>query len=101
MSSIDIYAISKELQGLVGYRVENIYRESTGRFYCGQSSNPERRLNQHNDPDYSLSKTTKRFKGPWNLVWTKECSSRSRAMILEKSIKKRGIGRFLKEAQLV
>ncbi len=46
MSSLDIYAISKELQGLVGYRVENIYRESTGRFFLfklkgkGQYRNP-------------------------------------------------------------
>ncbi|MBA7649199.1 hypothetical protein ES703_56993 [subsurface metagenome] len=78
-----------------------IKSESTGRFYCGQSSDPERRLRQHNDPEYFLSKTTKRFKGPWKLVLTKECSNRGDAMNLEKSIKKRGIGRFLKEAQLV
>mgnify|MGYP005853662621 CR=1 FL=1 len=31
--------------------------QSTGRYYCGQSTDVERRLRQHNDPDYSLSKT--------------------------------------------
>ena len=74
---------------------------STGRFYCGQSSDVERRLRQHNDPEYGLSKTTKRFAGPWVLVWTKECPTRGEAMRLEKKIKKRGIGRFLQNPQLV
>ena len=78
-----------------------IQSESTGRFYCGQSSDPERRLRQHNDPEYRLSKTTKRFKGPWRLVWTKNCTDLAEAMKIEKAIKKRGIGRYLKEAQLV
>ncbi|MFX0122652.1 MAG: ribosome rescue protein RqcH [Candidatus Hodarchaeota archaeon] len=33
MSSLDIYAISKELQSLIGYRVDNIYRDMTDTFY--------------------------------------------------------------------
>jgi putative endonuclease len=78
-----------------------IQSESTGRFYCGQSSDPDRRLSQHNDPEYRLSKTTKRFKGPWRLVWTKKCADLAEAMKIEKSIKKRGIGRFIRETQLV
>lgn len=76
-----------------------IQSESKGRYYCGQSSDVERRLRQHNDPEYRLSKTTKRFNGPWVLVWKKKCATRSKAMKLEKKIKKRGISRFLKEAQ--
>jgi putative endonuclease len=78
-----------------------IQSASTGRFYCGQSSDVERRLRQHNDPEYRLSKTTKRFDGPWLLVWTKECTTRGKAMKLEKKVKKRGISRFLKDAQSV
>jgi proteic killer suppression protein len=35
--------------------------KSTGRFYCGQTTDVDRRLRQHNDPQYYLSKTTKRF----------------------------------------
>ena len=73
--------------------------ESTGRFYCGHTSDPHRRLRQHNDPDYRLSKTTKRFEGPWQLVWSQDCPSRGEAMKLEKAIKKRGIGRYLEVAQ--
>ncbi len=69
--------------------------ESTGRFYCGYSSDPARRLAQHNDPEYQLSKTTKRFKGPWKIVHLVECDDRAEAMKLEKKIKKRGVALFL------
>ncbi len=71
--------------------------ESSGRYYCSQTSDIERRLLQHNDPAYHLSKTTKRFQGPWMLVWSKECPDRGEAIVLEKSIKGRGIRRFLDE----
>jgi len=71
--------------------------ESTGRYYCGQTSNIERRIHEHNDPTYHLSKTTKRFKGPWKLVWSQECLDRRYSMRLERTIKKRGIGRFLRD----
>lgn len=70
---------------------------SSGRHYCGSSSDVQRRLRQHNDPDYTFSKTTKRFDGPWTLVWSEEFPSRSEAMIREKQIKKRGMGRFLED----
>jgi putative endonuclease len=74
-----------------------IQSESSGRYYCGQSSDPQRRLNQHNDPQYQFTKTTKRFEGPWRLIWTKSYDSRGNAMQEEKSIKKRGIARYLAE----
>ncbi len=67
---------------------------TTGRYYCGSSDNVERRIAQHNDPDYHGSKTTKRFEGPWELVWKCELPTRAEAMALEKKIKKRGIGRY-------
>ena len=71
--------------------------QSGGRFYCGHTSDVGRRVRQHNDPEYNLSKTTKRFDGPWKLVWLEERVSRGEAMRLEKAIKKRGIRRFLEE----
>ena len=71
--------------------------ENTGRYYCGQTSNIDRRLQQHNDPAYQLSKTTKRFEGPWKLVWVQECLDRSEATKLERLVKKRGIGRYLND----
>ena len=72
-----------------------IQSEDSGRHYCGQTTDVERRLRQHNDPEYQLSKTTKRIEGPWKLIWSEVCSDRSEATLLERKIKKRGIGRFL------
>lgn len=46
MASLDIYAITKELQGLIGYRVDNIYRDLDDRFFLfklkgkGEYKNP-------------------------------------------------------------
>jgi len=82
------------------YYVYILQSQTTGRYYCGQSNDPERRLRQHNDPEYSLSKTTKRFKGPWGIVWQKQFDTRAEAMKLERAIKKRGVTRFLNEGQL-
>ena len=73
----------------------------TGRFYCGHTSDVERRIGQHNDPEYQLSRTTKVFEGPWKLAWKRECSCRVEAMRLEKTIKNRGIKRYLEQTQLV
>ena len=69
--------------------------KSTARYYCGSTSDITRRIRQHNDPDYQVTKTTKRFKGPWSLIWSEPCSNRSAVMKREVQIKKRGIRRFL------
>ncbi len=76
-----------------------IHSETSNRYYCGQSSNVEHRLNQHNDPEYRLSKTTKRFAGPWILVWTHMRKDRSEATTLERKIKRRGIARYLQDLE--
>ncbi|MEW6530134.1 MAG: GIY-YIG nuclease family protein [Thermodesulfobacteriota bacterium] len=78
-----------------------IRSETCGRYYCGQSTNVEQRLRQHNDPEYCLSKTTKRFQGPWVLVWEQPCQDLSEARRLERRVKKRGIARFLREVKSV
>jgi len=49
-------------------RVYILQSETSGRFYYGKSGDMERRLRQHNDPAYSLSKPTKGFAGPWKLL---------------------------------
>ena len=71
--------------------------ETSGRHYCGSTDDLDRRVRQHNDPGYYGSKTTKRFEGPWRLVWHHEHPSRSEAMRHERRIKARGIKRFLNE----
>ena len=77
------------------YYVYILQSETTGRYYCGQTKNLQQRLRHHNDPDYRPDATTRRFKGPWILVWSEQHKSRSSAMLKERRIKKRGIGRFL------
>ena len=72
--------------------------ETTGRYYCGQTSDLRRRIKQHNDPGHRRSQTTKKFEGPWKLIWFHECLNRSDGMQLERSTKKRGISRFLQGA---
>ncbi len=69
--------------------------ETTGRHYCGQTNDLSKRVSQHNDPSNELAKTTKRFAGPWKLVWSREVDSGSEAVLLERLIKKRGIARYL------
>ncbi len=83
----------------MGFWVYILQSKSTGRFYCGQTDDLDRRLQQHNDPKYRLTKTTKRFEGPWKVIWSRDCSNRSSAVKLEKTIKKRGIGRYLEDQQ--
>jgi putative endonuclease len=83
----------------MGCSVYILRSEKSGRYYCGISSDVQGRVRQHNDPAYTLTRTTKRFEGPWLLVWSKRFASRSDAMKEERSIKKRGIERYLKEVQ--
>ena len=85
---------------IVVYKVYIIQSSANGRFYCGQSDDLNRRLIQHNDSDYRGSLTTKRFPGPWKLVWSESHETRSSAMHRERQIKKRGIGRFLEGLSL-
>ncbi len=85
----------------MSYHVYILKSETSGRYYCGHTDDLERRIRQHNDPEYRSDATTRRFKGPWILVWSEEHGNRGSAMIMERTIKKRGSGRFLESvAQL-
>ncbi|MEW6027314.1 MAG: GIY-YIG nuclease family protein [Planctomycetota bacterium] len=75
------------------YFVYIIHSEKTGRYYAGSTNNLEDRLNRHNQ---SRNKYTKNS-APWTLTRYFECATRSKAVLLESKIKKRGIERFLKE----
>jgi len=77
------------------YCVYILQSESSFRYYCGQTNNLGLRIEEHNDPLYRGTRTANAFEGPWLLVWTRQCTSRSEAMILERKIEKRGIGRYL------
>ncbi|UCG63309.1 MAG: GIY-YIG nuclease family protein [Candidatus Zixiibacteriota bacterium] len=77
------------------YTVYILKSATSERYYCGHTEDLEARLRQHNDPEYRGSLTTKRFAGPWILVWTESWLTRGDAMKRERQIEKRGIKRFL------
>ncbi len=82
------------------FHVYILQSESTGRYYCGHTKNLPQRLRHHNDPDYRADATTRRFKGPWVLIWNERQADRSVAMLRERQIKKRGIKRFLQHSSV-
>jgi putative endonuclease len=57
-----------------------IKSESSGKTYIGQTSDLEKRLGQHNDPDNNFSRYTKQNKGPWKLVYKEEVATRLEAL---------------------
>lgn len=68
-----------------------LFSDRLKKFYTGQCEDLHHRLEQHNNGETQSIK-----RGiPWRVVWKRECSTRSEAMILEKRIKSRGAGRFL------
>ena len=73
-----------------------IFSDFINQYYVGQSNDLEQRLLKHN---FGLVKSTKRGK-TWKLVHVFVTDSRSEAMGLEKSIKKRGAKRFLENLEI-
>ncbi|HOE64202.1 MAG TPA: GIY-YIG nuclease family protein [Candidatus Sumerlaeota bacterium] len=69
------------------FSVYIIQSESTSEIYIGQTSNLERRIAQHNDPDFKGTLHTKRRKGPWWLLYHEEFPARYMAMKREKELK--------------
>ncbi len=59
--------------------------ESSGRYYIGQSGNPELRLEYHNTIEKGF---TARYR-PWRLVWKKGVETREEAKMIEARIKRR------------
>jgi len=69
------------------YYLYILQSESSGRYYIGQTDNLERRLSEHNSSSCTSTKTTKRFSGPWDLIYSEEYKTRSEAMARERAIK--------------
>ena len=58
-----------------------------GRIYVGQTNDIERRLAEHNDPDYRGTLHTKRHPGPWRLLLAESFTTRAEAIRHEKALK--------------
>lgn len=72
-----------------------IRSQSLQRFYVGSTQDVERRLQEHNA---GKSKST-RPGVPWELIHVEEHATRSEAMLHERKIKSRGIGRYLSDLE--
>jgi predicted GIY-YIG superfamily endonuclease len=64
-----------------------VLQNPDGKLYIGQTEQIAFRVQQHNDPVHTLTRTTKRFRGPWKLVYSEELPSRSAALVREKALK--------------
>ena len=64
-----------------------VLQNPAGKRYIGQTSNLEQRVAQHNDADHTLTRTTKRFCGPWRLVYSEDFASRTAALARETALK--------------
>jgi len=65
------------------YVIEN----PAGKRYTGQTDRLSWRLAQHNDSAHTLTRTTKRYAGPWKLIYSEEISTRTEALAREKELK--------------
>ena len=70
-----------------------LYSNTSLRYYVGQTSDIDQRLERHNQ---GRVKSTK-YGIPWEIVLQLDVSTRSEAMILEKQIKKRGARRYIEK----
>jgi len=57
------------------------------KIFIGQTNDIERRLSEHNDPNYKNTLYTKRHKGPWRLLWAEDYGNRCESMKREKELK--------------
>ena len=73
-----------------------LHSDSLNQFYVGQTSDIKNRMTYHNKGSV---RSTKRGK-PWKLVEVIVVETRREALILERSIKKRGTSRFLNDLQI-
>jgi putative endonuclease len=82
-------------EGKLLFFVYVIYSTNANKSYIGQTDDLKKRILQHNDPSNKFSLYTKRFKGPWELLYSEKLNSRSEALIREKYLKSGAGRRFL------
>ena len=68
-----------------------LFSFSTSKFYKGQTTNPKKRLDRHNNRMEIATKNG----APWVIIWICEKKSRSEALKLEKKLKNLGTKRTI------
>ena len=74
-----------------------LHSQRTQRYYVGSTEDVEKRLQQHNAGKSSSTHAGR----PWELIHTESFDSRSEAVLHERKIKARGIGRHLADIKHV
>ena len=64
-----------------------VLQNPEGKIYIGQTKDLQKRLREHNDPEYRGTLHTKRHTGPWRLVHSEEYGTRTEAMARERDLK--------------
>ena len=77
---------------LMIYQVYILFSSKLNRFYVGQTSNLDRRIEEHNNGESPYTSQGV----PWQLVWSTSKPSRSNAEVLEKKLKNLNKDRKLK-----
>ena len=72
-------------------KVYILYSNTSSRYYVGQTTDINKRLERHNLGKVPSTKSAV----PWKLVLQLEVKNRSEALMLERKIKKRGAKRFI------
>jgi putative endonuclease len=68
-----------------------LYSQGLQRYYVGSTQAVEKRIQEHN----SGKSVSTRAGAPWKLIYTESFTTRSEAVLRERKIKARGIGRYL------
>jgi len=64
-----------------------VLRNPEGRIYIGQTDDLDKRLSEHNDPLNTRSKFTKRYPGPWFVIYHETFTARLEALARERALK--------------
>jgi len=69
------------------YFVYVIISISSGNIYIGQTNNPKRRIDEHNNPLIGKRNKFTKKDGPWKIIFLEEFLSRTDSIKREKSLK--------------
>ncbi len=69
------------------FTVYVLYNRENDKIYIGQTANINKRIIEHNDPNNSLSKYTKKISGEWEIIYKEIAITRKLAMKRERELK--------------
>jgi putative endonuclease len=68
----------------MSYWVYILINDLSGKHYIGYTSDPKRRLREHNNKTVGRNRFTRKQKGTWNIIYKEEHASKTEAMKRER-----------------